>query len=87
MIKIESSYFFVEYYTDKYIFLIPITTSSIVNYVNYVRLFKSNGITIGAYNKNEVPDFIMKLKDPEYISSEEELDYLIDRFLKLKAFL
>jgi len=87
MIKVDNTYFFTEYYTDKYIILIPKTTSSVIDIANYVRLFKSNGVIIGNYSQDVVPKFILELKDPENISSGEEVDQLVERFLKLKAFL
>lgn len=87
MVKVESTHFFTEYHTDKYIVLIPRQKSSVIDLANYVRLFKSNGIIIGVYHQDVVPDFLFELKEPDNISSGEEVDQLVDRFLKLKAFL
>lgn len=87
MIKVESTHFFTEYSTNKYIVLIPRQKSSVIDIVNYVRLFKSNGVIIGNYDQDVVPEFFMELKDPENISSGEEVDQLVERFLRFKAFL
>lgn len=87
MIRVESTHFFTEYYTDNYQVMMPSGYLTQNLRYSYMRLFKSNGVYIGSYSVLDLPEFLLKLYDPENLSSGEEIDQLIDRFLNLLAFL
>lgn len=87
MITIESTHYFTEYKTDKYKVLMPVSNFAVNFKYTFIRLFHASGIYIGAYSILDAPDFLLKLYDPENVSSGEDVDHIIDRFLKLKAFL